>query len=131
MDSKLLELLYCPVSQTRLEYDLENQVLISNAAKLVFPIRDGIPVMLESEATPLDAWEKNKRNEVQEHFANVQQEEKNVAEEVVAENATVTKKPAVKKKASKKAAAPKKVAPKNPAAKKTVAKKVTPPKELS
>ena len=63
MDNKLLELLYCPVTQTRLEYDREAQVLISKTAQLVFPIRDGIPIMLESEAITLDTWRKDRQDE--------------------------------------------------------------------
>ncbi len=50
MDTKLLEMLVCPVTKGSLEYDKENNELISNAAKLAYPIRDGIPVMLEDEA---------------------------------------------------------------------------------
>lgn len=54
IDRRLLELLVCPVSKTTLEYDAERQELISRAAKLAYPIRDGIPVMLAEEARPLD-----------------------------------------------------------------------------
>jgi uncharacterized protein len=50
---KLLELLVCPVSKTRLVYDAEKQELISKAAGLAYPIRDGIPIMLSDEARPL------------------------------------------------------------------------------
>lgn len=50
MDTKLLEMLVCPVTKGALEYDKENNELISHAAKLAYPIRDGIPVMLEDEA---------------------------------------------------------------------------------
>ena len=49
-DPKLLELLVCPVTKMRLEYDAENQELISKAAGLAYPIRDGIPIMLPDEA---------------------------------------------------------------------------------
>ncbi len=49
-DPRLLELLVCPVTKTRLEYDGENQELISRAAGLAYPIRDGIPIMLPDEA---------------------------------------------------------------------------------
>ena len=49
-DPKLLELLVCPATQAVLSYDAERQELISRAAHLAFPIRDGIPVMLEGEA---------------------------------------------------------------------------------
>ncbi|WP_417691955.1 Trm112 family protein [Roseibium sp.] len=54
IDRKLLELLVCPVTKTTLEYDAENQELISRAAKLVYPIRNGIPIMLPEEARPLE-----------------------------------------------------------------------------
>ena len=50
VDKRLLELLVCPVTKMRLEYDAERQELISRAAGLAYPIRDGIPVMLEDEA---------------------------------------------------------------------------------
>jgi uncharacterized protein len=52
-DPKLLELLVCPVTKTRLEYDAERQELVSRVAGLAFPIRDGIPVMLVEEAREL------------------------------------------------------------------------------
>ena len=55
MDSRLLDLLVCPVTKGPLEYDRERQELISRSAGLAYPIRDGIPVMLESEARKLDA----------------------------------------------------------------------------
>ncbi len=54
IDPKLLELLVCPLTKTTLEYDAERQELISRAAKLAYPIRDGIPIMLPDEARPLD-----------------------------------------------------------------------------
>ncbi len=54
VDPKLLELLVCPRTHTALEYDAEKGELISRAAKLAYPIRDGIPIMLETEARPLD-----------------------------------------------------------------------------
>ena len=54
VDKRLLELLVCPVTKMRLEYDAERQELISRAAGLAFPIRDGIPVMLEDEARKLE-----------------------------------------------------------------------------
>ncbi|MBO0346647.1 Trm112 family protein [Roseibium sp. CAU 1637] len=54
IDRKLLELLVCPVTKTTLEYDAKNQDLISRAAKLVYPIRNGIPIMLPEEARPLE-----------------------------------------------------------------------------
>ncbi|GJM05922.1 MAG: UPF0434 protein bsr0601 [marine bacterium B5-7] len=50
MDKKLLEILVCPVTKGPLYYDKENQELISKSARLAYPIRDGIPVMLEDEA---------------------------------------------------------------------------------
>jgi uncharacterized protein YbaR (Trm112 family) len=53
VDPKLLEILVCPVTKGPLEYDAENQVLVSRAAKLIYPIRDGIPIMLPEEARPL------------------------------------------------------------------------------
>jgi uncharacterized protein len=51
---KLLELLVCPVTKTRLSYDTEKQELISRAAGLAYPIRDGIPIMLPDEARTLN-----------------------------------------------------------------------------
>ncbi len=54
IDRKLLELLVCPVTKTTLEYDAENQELISRAAKLAYPIRNGIPIMLAEEARPVE-----------------------------------------------------------------------------
>ncbi len=54
VDPKLLEILVCPISKTTLEYDRERQELISHAAKLAFPIRDGIPILLEEEARRLE-----------------------------------------------------------------------------
>jgi hypothetical protein len=53
IDPKLLEMLVCPVTKTRLEYDVEKQELISKAAGLAYPIRDGIPIMLPDEAREL------------------------------------------------------------------------------
>ena len=50
VDPKLLELLVCPVTKTRLEYDAGSTELISRAAGLAYPIRDGIPIMLAGEA---------------------------------------------------------------------------------
>jgi uncharacterized protein len=55
IDPRLLEILVCPLSKTTLEYDAEKQELISRAAKLAYPIRDGIPIMLPEEARPLEA----------------------------------------------------------------------------
>ena len=53
-DRRMLEALVCPLSQGRLDYDPERQELISRSAKLVFQIRNGIPVMLVEEARPLE-----------------------------------------------------------------------------
>ncbi len=50
MDKKLLDILVCPVTKGPLIYDKEKQELISRSARLAYPIRDGIPVMLEDEA---------------------------------------------------------------------------------
>jgi uncharacterized protein len=54
VDPKLLEILVCPLTKCPLEYDAEKQELISRAAKLAYPIRDGIPIMLPEEARRLD-----------------------------------------------------------------------------
>ena len=54
VDPKLLEILVCPLTKTPLEYDAEKQELISRAAKLAYPIRDGIPIMLPEEARRID-----------------------------------------------------------------------------
>ena len=53
IDPKLLEILVCPVTKGPLEYDREKQELISRSAKLAYPIRDGIPIMLPDEARKL------------------------------------------------------------------------------
>jgi hypothetical protein len=53
LDPKLLELLVCPLTKTTLEYDAVKGELISTAARLAYPIRDGIPIMLPEEARPL------------------------------------------------------------------------------
>ena len=53
VDPKLLEILVCPVTKGPLRYDAAAQELISDQAKLAFPIRDGIPIMLADEARPL------------------------------------------------------------------------------
>jgi uncharacterized protein YbaR (Trm112 family) len=53
IDPRLLEILVCPVTKQTLEYDRDRQELISRAAKLAFPIRDGIPIMLPEEARKL------------------------------------------------------------------------------
>jgi uncharacterized protein len=54
IDPKLLEILVCPLTKSLLEYDAEKQELVSRAAKLAYPIRDGIPIMLPEEARRLD-----------------------------------------------------------------------------
>jgi uncharacterized protein YbaR (Trm112 family) len=53
VDAKLLEILVCPVTKGPLVYDRDKQELVSVAARLAYPIRDGIPVMLEDEARRL------------------------------------------------------------------------------
>jgi uncharacterized protein YbaR (Trm112 family) len=53
MDKKLLEILVCPVTKGPLIFDKERQELVSVSARLAYPVRDDIPVMLESEARPL------------------------------------------------------------------------------
>ena len=53
MDTKLLELLVCPVTKGPLEYNRDKQELISRSARLAYPVRDGLPVMLENEARTL------------------------------------------------------------------------------
>ena len=57
MDKKLLEILVCPVTKGPLVYDKKKQELISRSARLAYPIRDGIPVMLEEEARQLSSDE--------------------------------------------------------------------------
>lgn len=54
IDPKLLEILVCPLTKEDLEYDAAAQELISRAAGLAYPIRDGIPIMLPDEARRLD-----------------------------------------------------------------------------
>jgi uncharacterized protein len=54
IDPKLLEILVCPLTKGPLEYDADKQELISRSAKLAYPIRDGIPIMLPEEARALD-----------------------------------------------------------------------------
>ena len=53
IDPKLLEILVCPLTKGRLDYDVEKQELVSRQARLAYPIRDGIPIMLPEEARPL------------------------------------------------------------------------------
>ena len=54
VDPRLLEIIVCPLSKTVLHYDANAQELISRAAKLAFPIRDGIPILLPEEARKID-----------------------------------------------------------------------------
>lgn len=58
IDKKLLSILVCPVSKAPLEYNRDAQELVCRASNLVYPIRDGIPVMMESEARQLTEEEK-------------------------------------------------------------------------
>ena len=59
MDAKLLEILVCPVTKGPLTYNKNTQELVSTSARLAYPIRDGIPVMLEEEARVLAPDEKS------------------------------------------------------------------------
>ncbi len=59
MDNKLLEILVCPLCKGPLEYRKETQELVCKADRLAFPIRDGIPVMLEEEARGLTEGERS------------------------------------------------------------------------
>jgi uncharacterized protein YbaR (Trm112 family) len=54
VDPRLLEMLVCPLTKAPLRYDAKAQELISDQARLAYPIRDGIPIMLVDEARPLD-----------------------------------------------------------------------------
>ena len=54
VDPKLLELMVCPLTKGRLNYDREHNELVSEKAKLAYPIRDGIPIMLVSEAREIE-----------------------------------------------------------------------------
>jgi len=58
-DPKLLEILVCPVTKTALHYDRERQELVSRAAGLAYPIRGGVPIMLEGEARELSEQERD------------------------------------------------------------------------
>jgi len=58
IDKKLLSILVCPVSKAPLVYDQDKDELICKASRLAYPVRDGIPVMLESEARVLTTDEK-------------------------------------------------------------------------
>ena len=53
MDTRLLELLVCPITKGPLEYDAQKQELTSRSARLAYPVRDGVPILLESEARTL------------------------------------------------------------------------------
>jgi uncharacterized protein YbaR (Trm112 family) len=57
VDAKLLEILVCPVTKGPLIYDKQKQELVSRSARLAYPIRDGMPVMLEDEARRLEPAE--------------------------------------------------------------------------
>ena len=57
IDSKLLEILVCPLNRTPLVYDKARQELISKSARLAYPIRDGVPIMLVNEARELEEGE--------------------------------------------------------------------------
>lgn len=57
IDPKLLEILVCPVTKSTLHYDAARQELVSRAARLAYPIRDGIPVMITDEARELQDGE--------------------------------------------------------------------------
>lgn len=60
MDIKLIELLVCPLTKTALRYDAARVELISLAARLAYPVRDGVPMLLESEARALSDIESQK-----------------------------------------------------------------------
>jgi len=60
MEPRLLELLVCPVTKGALTYDRERQELVSRSARLAYPVRDDIPVLLEAEARPLSDEELEK-----------------------------------------------------------------------
>lgn len=57
MDSKLLALLVCPVTKGPLDYDRAAQELVSRSARLAYPVRDGIPILMENEARALSPEE--------------------------------------------------------------------------
>lgn len=57
VDPKLLEILVCPLTKTRLEWKAEAQELVSRAARLAYPVRDGVPIMLPDEARTLEDGE--------------------------------------------------------------------------
>lgn len=62
IDQKLLSILVCPVSKTPLKYDKDKNELISTASGLAYPVRDDIPVMLESEAREISLEEREQYN---------------------------------------------------------------------
>ena len=62
MDKKLLDILVCPVTKGPLIYDKKKQELISRSARLAYPVRDGIPVMLEDEARAISEEEMEQLN---------------------------------------------------------------------
>ena len=61
LDEKLLEILVCPVSKAPLEYDRDKQELVCRASGLAYPVRDGIPIMLESAARQLTLEERERK----------------------------------------------------------------------
>ena len=61
VDPKLLEILVCPVTKGPLEYDREKEELVCRASGLAYPVRDGIPIMLESEARQLTLEERERK----------------------------------------------------------------------
>lgn len=54
VDPRLLEILVCPITKSTLRYDRDRQELVSDSAKLAYPVRDGVPIMLPDEARALD-----------------------------------------------------------------------------
>ena len=61
LDEKLLEILVCPVTKGPLEYNREKEELVCRASGLAYPVRDGIPIMLESEARQLTLEERERK----------------------------------------------------------------------
>lgn len=61
LDEKLLEILVCPVTKGPLEYDREREELLCRSSGLAYPVRDGIPIMLESEARQLSPEERERK----------------------------------------------------------------------
>lgn len=60
MDTRLLDILVCPVSKAALRYDRQRQELVCTVSRLAYPVREGVPVMLEEEARPLSEDELGK-----------------------------------------------------------------------